>query len=107
MYAASYDCPLPFPQPDSYKLKKNYTFEKTLGVGSFGEVKQAIWNTHDPPLPVAVKIIKKKPLKGQFSIVYDEMDVLKGLDCPNVGELSSCLLSPRCDSQPRQERRLR
>jgi len=72
-------------RPDSYKLKKNYTFEKTLGVGSFGEVKQALWTSHEPdPKAVAIKIIKKKPLKGKYSIVYDEMEVLKDLDCANV-----------------------
>jgi calcium/calmodulin-dependent protein kinase I len=39
------------------------------------------------PLGVAVKVIHKKLVKNQESIVYDEMDVLKGLDHPNIVKL--------------------
>ncbi|CEH18435.1 pkinase-domain-containing protein [Ceraceosorus bombacis] len=71
-------------QPDSYVKKKQYTFDKTLGEGSFGVVRSAIWNTAEPPIGVAVKVISKKILKGHDEIVQGEMDVLKGLDHAHV-----------------------
>lgn len=58
-------------QPESYKLKKNYKFGDTLGVGSFGQVKQATWTTHDPPIEVAIKVILKKSVKGKEHVVYE------------------------------------
>ncbi|KAN0064850.1 Calmodulin-dependent protein kinase cmk2 [Thecaphora frezii] len=71
-------------QPESYVKKKEYTFNKTLGEGSFGVVRSALWKAADPPINVAVKVIHKKILKGHNEIVKDEMDVLKGLDQPHV-----------------------
>ena len=62
--------------------------------GTFGEVKQALWISHEPPLEVAIKIIRKKSVKGQERIVYDEMEVLKELDHVNIGAYlfsTSCL----------------
>lgn len=35
---------------------------------------------------VTLQIIKKKGLKGDVQGVYDEIEVLTGLDHPNVGE---------------------
>ncbi|GAA5832023.1 hypothetical protein JCM11251_002790 [Rhodosporidiobolus azoricus] len=83
-------------QPASYVKKKQYQFERVLGHGAFGEVKQATWT----PLPdsshyadaqkvggkieVAVKVVKKKNLKGDLAAVFDEVEVLQGLDHPNV-----------------------
>lgn len=64
-------------QPASYAKKKQYTFNKTLGEGTFGIVRSAIWNAADPPIGVAVKVISKKILKGHDEIVQGEMDVLK------------------------------
>ena len=58
-------------QPESYKLKKNYKFGDTLGVGTFGQVKQATWLSHDPPIDVAIKIIAKKSVKGKEQVVYE------------------------------------
>lgn len=57
--------------------KKEYTFTRTLGEGTFGIVRSAKWNAADPPINVAVKVISKKILKGHDEIVQDEMDVLK------------------------------
>ncbi|CAD6565484.1 MAG: hypothetical protein CYPHOPRED_005659 [Cyphobasidiales sp. Tagirdzhanova-0007] len=71
-------------RPESYKLKRNYRFGRVLGTGTFGEVKQALWISHEPPLEVAIKIIRKKSVKGQERIVYDEMEVLKELDHVNI-----------------------
>ncbi|UZJ56735.1 hypothetical protein CBS101457_006055 [Exobasidium rhododendri] len=71
-------------QPASYVKKKDYTFNKTLGEGTFGIVRSATWNTAQPPINVAVKVISKKILKGHDEIVQGEMDVLKGLDQPHV-----------------------
>ena len=64
--------------------KKEYTFGKTLGEGTFGIVRSATWKSADPPIGVAVKVIAKKSLKGNTQIVDEEMDVLKGLDQPHV-----------------------
>lgn len=54
-------------------------------------VKQATWTRPDDgdgeKLEVAVKVIKKKALKGDMEAVFDEVHVLEGLDHPNVGEL--------------------
>lgn len=71
-------------QPASYVKKKEYTFKKTLGEGTFGIVRAASWNAANPPINVAVKVISKKSLKGHDEIVQGEMDVLKGLDQPHV-----------------------
>lgn len=35
---------------------------------------------------VAIKVILKKSIKGQHQLIYDEIDVLQGLDHPNIGE---------------------
>lgn len=64
-------------QPQSYAKKKEYTFNKTLGEGTFGIVRSATWNSANPPIGVAVKVISKKILKGHDEIVKGEMDVLK------------------------------
>lgn len=76
--------PLAF-QPESYKKKKEFVFGRTLGKGTFGEVKEATWTTRDS-LQVAIKVILKKSVKGQHQIIYDEIDVLQGLNHPNIGE---------------------
>jgi hypothetical protein len=64
-------------QPASYVKKKEYTFNKTLAEGTFGIVRSATWNTANPPINVAIKVISKKILKGHDEIVQGEMDVLK------------------------------
>ncbi|BGP19400.1 Calmodulin-dependent protein kinase cmk2 [Rhodosporidiobolus nylandii] len=82
--------------PASYSKKKQYTFERVLGHGAFGEVKQATWtpppgNSHyadaqkvGGKIEVAVKVVKKKHLHGDLSAVFDEIEVLNGLDHPNI-----------------------
>jgi len=72
-------------QPASYVKKKEYTFKETLGEGTFGVVRSAVWNAADPPIGVAIKVISKKILKGHNEIVQGEMDVLK------VGVLIGCI----------------
>lgn len=67
-------------QPPTYVKKKDYSFNKTLGEGTFGIVRSATWNTAQPPINVAVKVISKKILKGHDEIVKGEMDVLKVCD---------------------------
>lgn len=79
----------PLLQPDSYKKKKEYLFGKTLGKGTFGEVKEATWIAKDG-MHVAIKVILKKSIKGQHQLIYDEIDVLQGLDHPNIGKLTLC-----------------
>lgn len=91
-------------QPDSYIRKKSYQFEKELGKykvflyacvrlynnchpgrGSFGSVKQA--TRLDGNLPVAIKVIPKKLVKGHFDLVLSEVNVLKDLSHPNIVRL--------------------
>lgn len=76
---------------ESYVKKKDYSFHKVLGHGAFGEVKQATWTRPQDgeKLEVAVKVIKKKALKGDMAAVFDEVEVLEGLDHPNIGELAA------------------
>lgn len=60
-------------------------------------VKQASWapppdNPHHAEaaggrIEVAVKVIRKKALKGDLQAVFDEVEVLTGLNHPNVGAL--------------------
>ena len=49
----------------------------------------AIWLVH-PPRHVALKVIKKKNIKGNEAIVWTEIDLLTGLDHPNTVCLSLC-----------------
>ncbi|EER35151.1 calcium/calmodulin-dependent protein kinase II [Candida tropicalis MYA-3404] len=69
-------------QPESYARKQNYTFGKTLGAGSFGIVRYARDNVTNEE--VAVKIILKKALKGNESMIIDEMQLLEQLDNPHI-----------------------
>ncbi|CAI5758998.1 unnamed protein product [Candida verbasci] len=69
-------------QPDSYSRKENYTFGKTLGAGSFGIVRYARDNNTNEE--VAVKIILKKALKGNESMILDEMKLLETLHNPHI-----------------------
>ncbi|KAI0078504.1 Pkinase-domain-containing protein [Panus rudis PR-1116 ss-1] len=89
------------PQPPSFSKKKNYEIHQVLGKGTFGKVMKATW--HVPPgqssvarrgaattaprsfaSEVALKVISKKKVKGNESSVWGEMEVLKGLDHPNI-----------------------
>ena len=55
-----------------------------MGTGSFGKVVRATWHKAPPPGPptrsVALKVIPKKLVKGNEDAVFDEIEVLKGLD---------------------------
>jgi calcium/calmodulin-dependent protein kinase I len=97
------------PQPPSFPRKKAYEFHEILGEGSFGKVIRATWTP--PPISpsqksksswklyrkaessgsgtiesknVALKVIPKKKVKGHEEVVWGEMEVLKGLDHPNI-----------------------
>ncbi|WVN87215.1 uncharacterized protein L203_102392 [Cryptococcus depauperatus CBS 7841] len=72
-------------QPPSFKKKKEYQLEELLGRGGFGKVVKAIWSPPgDQKKEVALKIINKKRIKGNEQAVIDEINVLKGLDHPNI-----------------------
>lgn len=68
--------------PASYSRKNNYIFGKTLGAGTFGVVRQArdVATGED----IAMKIILKKTLKGNFNMVYDELKLLQHVKHPNI-----------------------
>ncbi|WWD16858.1 hypothetical protein CI109_101290 [Kwoniella shandongensis] len=73
------------PQPPSFKKKKEYVLEEVLGRGGFGKVVKATWApSHGTKKEVALKIISKKLVKDNEGIVMDELNVLKGLDHPNI-----------------------
>lgn len=71
-------------QPASYARKSNYTLGKTLGAGTFGVVREARYIPTN--MKVAMKIILKKTLKGNFEMVYDELRLLQNLRHPNIVE---------------------
>lgn len=52
------------------------------GRGSFGSVKKAVRLSDQKQ--VAIKVISKKTVKGHFDMVHAEMQVMQGLDHPNV-----------------------
>jgi calcium/calmodulin-dependent protein kinase I len=69
-------------QPPSYIKKHNYTFGKALGAGTFGVVRYGqLTATGDE---VAIKIILKKPLKGNDQMVLDELQLLQSLHHPHI-----------------------
>ncbi|RHZ76970.1 hypothetical protein Glove_187g29 [Diversispora epigaea] len=70
------------PQPETYEKKKYYKIGKTLGSGAYGSVKEAEKTTTGQKC--AVKVIEKKRVKNSESMVLKEMNILKGLDHPNV-----------------------
>lgn len=69
-------------QPESYARKSNYIFGKTLGAGSFGIVRYA--RDKGTNEEVAVKIILKKALKGNESMIIDELHLLQQLNNPHI-----------------------
>ena len=49
------------------------------------QVVRAEWENHpDGKQDVAMKVISKKKAQGNEKAIFDEMDVLKGLDHPNI-----------------------
>ncbi|KAJ9109048.1 hypothetical protein QFC21_000374 [Naganishia friedmannii] len=75
-------------QPPSFAKKKEFKLQEVLGVGAFGKVVRAEWRNAPPPgdrvRDVALKIIPKKLVRGNEEQVFDEIQVLKGLDHPNI-----------------------
>ncbi|KAF8324265.1 kinase-like domain-containing protein [Cantharellus anzutake] len=82
-------------QPPSFVKKKAYDLHGQLGEGTFGKVLRATWDpakddTNPPGVKVlgqsdvALKVISKKKVKGNEQLVWGEMQVLKGLDHPNI-----------------------
>lgn len=69
-------------QPASHDKKRDYRLSEVLGSGTYGSVKKGIRLRDN--LEVAVKIIPKMNVKGNFDMVYKEMNVLHGLNHPNV-----------------------
>ncbi|KAG1444336.1 hypothetical protein G6F56_010341 [Rhizopus delemar] len=69
-------------QPDSYEKKKRYVFSEVLGSGAFAFVKKAV--RIEDGKEVAVKIIPKRNMKEHDKMVKDEINVLQGLNHPNI-----------------------
>lgn len=68
-------------QPESYEKKALYKFGRTLGAGTYGIVREAESTSGDK---VAVKIILKKNVRGNESMVYDELEMLQKLKHPHI-----------------------
>ncbi|KAL0078417.1 calcium/calmodulin dependent protein kinase [Phycomyces blakesleeanus] len=71
-----------FHQPPSYEKRKLYRFAEVLGSGTFGTVRQA--TRISDKKEVAIKVISKKFMKGHYDMVHSEMEIMQGLDHPNV-----------------------
>ncbi|KAJ2379646.1 Calmodulin-dependent protein kinase cmk2 [Coemansia sp. RSA 2607] len=72
-------------QPQSYERKQYYTFGKTLGAGTFGEVREASFNPDGRR--VAIKVIKKSALSSDEHMVLKEIDIVRHLHHPNIVKL--------------------
>ncbi|CAK5265048.1 unnamed protein product [Mycena citricolor] len=79
------------PQPPSFYKKKHYEVHEVLGNGTFGKVvitasrsPSPLATPSDIKKEVALKLIPKKKVKGNEESVWGEMEVLKGLNHPNV-----------------------
>ncbi|KAJ5164060.1 uncharacterized protein N7500_005890 [Penicillium coprophilum] len=68
-------------QPESYEKKALYKFGRTLGAGTYGIVREA--DSTDGQ-KVAIKIILKKNVRGNESMVYDELEMLQSLQHPHI-----------------------
>ncbi|KAL4401830.1 Calmodulin-dependent protein kinase Cmk2 [Malassezia pachydermatis] len=75
-------------QPESYTKKKEYTFHKTLGKGTFGVVRSAVRTLPDGTRRhVAIKIMSKVLLQGKEENVMKEIEMLQSLDHPHIVKL--------------------
>jgi len=85
-YDKKYDCDMiakanPSPSlANSVASRSKYKFGRTLGAGTYGIVREA----DSPGGKVAVKIILKKNVKGNETMVYDELDLLQRLNHPHI-----------------------
>ncbi|WFD36149.1 calcium/calmodulin-dependent protein kinase [Malassezia cuniculi] len=76
------------PQPESFVKRQQYTFNKTLGKGTFSVVRDAIrvdeqGNQHK----VAVKVIHKRFLSGNRATVIGEIETVQELSHPHIVKL--------------------
>lgn len=61
-------------------FRGSYRFGKTLGAGTYGIVREAEQNGHK----YAIKIILKKNVKGNETMVYDELAMLQRMKHPHI-----------------------
>lgn len=82
------------PQPASFSKKKAYELQNVLGTGTFGKVIEATWHPPNGGAPklVALKCIPKKRVKGNEDAIFSEMNVLNGLDHPNIVRIACYIL---------------
>ncbi|RKP39727.1 kinase-like domain-containing protein [Dimargaris cristalligena] len=73
------------PQPPTYYRKKEYTFGKILGNGTFGEVYECV--RRKDKVHVAIKVIRKSLLNGDPTMVNKEINVMRNLHNENIVEL--------------------
>jgi calcium-dependent protein kinase len=61
-----------------------YHFEKIIGKGGFGTVKQASLVCNPNGKKYAIKVVSKKRIKGKRHLLFRELYNLKNLDHPNI-----------------------
>ncbi|KAJ5089690.1 hypothetical protein N7532_008374 [Penicillium argentinense] len=84
-------------QPESYEKKALYKFGRTLGAGTYGIVREAESTMGQK---VAVKIILKKNVRGNESMVYDELEMLQKLKHPHIVSFVDWFESKASNSHP-------
>ncbi|KAJ2454839.1 Calmodulin-dependent protein kinase cmk2 [Coemansia sp. RSA 2336] len=72
-------------QPESYERKHYYTFGRVLGAGTFGEVREAVFNPDGRR--VAVKVIRKTAVTTDEQMVLKEIDIVRHLHHQNIVKL--------------------
>lgn len=73
-------------------LRSQYRLGRTLGAGTYGIVREAF----GPSGKVAIKIILKKNVKGNESMVYDELEMLQRLNHPHIVQFYDWFESKVC-----------
>ena len=82
--------------------RSKYKFGRTLGAGTYGIVREA----DSSEGKVAIKILLKKNVRGNESMVYDELDLLQRLQHPHIVRFVDWFES-RVSSGPTWSRRRR
>lgn len=80
---------------NSADIKEIYKFEKTIGRGANSKVKKAKHRQTNEK--VAIKIIQKKKMNQKdINDVYQEIEILKTLDHPNIVKLIDFFEDDKC-----------
>ena len=70
-------------QYSNYDIRKIYKFKKLIGGGNFGTVRLT-HKIQDPRMVYAVKSILRSNIKKDVKPLEEELEILRGLDHPNI-----------------------